>query len=524
MIEFSADKVNLTVVSSETITSGSVGVYICKFSFSDDWAGFLRIAVFRSAGQRWEAALNESDMCVIPWEATQTPYSELTVGVYGITNSGKVLPTVWASLGTVQSSPRKCKNPCPPSANLTDNMYAPIAAVTFTSLFGNPTTAANCIDFPIQGLTIYGMAKYDNDNSNMFNSATITENMWIETETAEWAQTAGFWTSDYVPVVPGEPYYLSCEGGRGSSRAAFYDDSKNPVRYAPMSEGSFVPQDGEVYFAFCGTEDSYNRVMLNAGEEPLPWSPFVGDPAPDNPVPIEIVGEEGVIDVVIGGDTSKQSTTLHVPGGLAGVQVDTGGNCVRDGVQYLCDTYSFPSGKITRYIGHIISYNGEDVGEHYICTTGELTNGAEVYYVMPEPVEVEPNEDLGAYSTLRTYNGNTSVSTTDANAIISFKYVGDVQKYIDDLGVELFVVDAEVSADNELILTFNDGSKKNLGVVGGGGSGAVYVPHIDERKILTFTIEESPSEVPGPVDLNPFDEWEGIEGSDLMSDYIWEEL
>ena len=74
-----------------------------------------------------------------------------------------------------------------------------------------------------------------------------------------------------------------------------------------------------------------------------------------------------------------------------------------------------------------------------------------------------------------------------------------------------------------MVLRFSDGSEKNLGSVVD-GSGAVYVPHIDDRKILTFTVEEMPGDIPGPVDLNPFDEWSDIDGSQVTSDYIWEEM
>lgn len=85
------------------------------------------------------------------------------------------------------------------------------------------------------------------------------------------------------------------------------------------------------------------------------------------------------------------------------------------------------------------------------------------------------------------------------------------------------VTNAGISSDNELILTFNDGTVKNLGSVMG-KDGAVYVPHISERKVLTFTIEDEPGEIPEPVDLNPNDEWSEIEGDEVVSDYIWEPM
>lgn len=85
------------------------------------------------------------------------------------------------------------------------------------------------------------------------------------------------------------------------------------------------------------------------------------------------------------------------------------------------------------------------------------------------------------------------------------------------------VTNAGITVDGELIVTFSDGTIKNLGnVIGKGGS--VYVPHVSDRKILTFTVEEEPGEIPGPVDLNPFDEWSHIDDSLNESDYIWETM
>lgn len=85
------------------------------------------------------------------------------------------------------------------------------------------------------------------------------------------------------------------------------------------------------------------------------------------------------------------------------------------------------------------------------------------------------------------------------------------------------VTGAYISEENELILTLSDGTTKNLGGVIG-KDGAVYVPHISEKKILSFTIEDEPGEVPEPVDLNPSDEWSGIDGSGIETDYIWETM
>lgn len=52
----------------------------------------------------------------------------------------------------------------------------------------------------------------------------------------------------------------------------------------------------------------------------------------------------------------------------------------------------------------------------------------------------------------------------------------------------------------------------------------IYVPHVDEHKILTFTIETEATEVPAPVDLNPNDEWSNIDEAVIVSEYVWESM
>jgi hypothetical protein len=63
---------------------------------------------------------------------------------------------------------------------------------------------------------------------------------------------------------------------------------------------------------------------------------------------------------------------------------------------------------------------------------------------------------------------------------------------------------------------------------GGGcdcGPAMVYVPTVDERKILSWTIQEVTDEMPEipPTDLNPNDEWSET-GNEVESEYIWEPM
>ena len=85
------------------------------------------------------------------------------------------------------------------------------------------------------------------------------------------------------------------------------------------------------------------------------------------------------------------------------------------------------------------------------------------------------------------------------------------------------IVGAELSELGELIVSYEDGTTKNLGKVKA-EDGAVYVPHMSPQKVLSWTVEQAPGEIPAPVDLNPNDEWGSVDGSETVTEYVWESL
>lgn len=102
MFKLYANKTQLTVRQREPITSGSVNVYTALFEFSDDWTGMDRVAVFQgAAGAPVSVLLDKTGICTVPWEVLTKPYVQLKAGVYGTIGGEVVLPTIWASLGTI---------------------------------------------------------------------------------------------------------------------------------------------------------------------------------------------------------------------------------------------------------------------------------------------------------------------------------------------------------------------------------------------------------------------------------------
>jgi len=57
------------------------------------------------------------------------------------------------------------------------------------------------------------------------------------------------------------------------------------------------------------------------------------------------------------------------------------------------------------------------------------------------------------------------------------------------------------------------------------GPNVVYVPEVDERKILSWTLQEVTDNMPSipPTDLNPNDEWLPTD-NEVVSEYVWEPM
>ena len=89
-----ADKNELAVRQREPVTSGSVNAYQVRFEFSLEWEGLKRTAVFKAGTEIRSILLDESGVCVIPWEVLTVPDRRLMAGVCGARDGELVLPTI----------------------------------------------------------------------------------------------------------------------------------------------------------------------------------------------------------------------------------------------------------------------------------------------------------------------------------------------------------------------------------------------------------------------------------------------
>lgn len=161
----------------------------------------------------------------------------------------------------------------------------------------------------------------------------------------------------------------------------------------------------------------FTGVMLNYDDTALPWEPYTGgipSPNPDYPQPINSIGDSGSVDVVVSDNNgNSQTLTVNTPNGLCGIPVDTGGNYTDStGQQWVCDEVDFKRGVFVQRIGKITSYNNEQLSTKYMSTTGKLTTGSSVIYILTTPIETPLTaEELSAYKAIKSYPHYTHIKS-----------------------------------------------------------------------------------------------------------------
>ena len=148
------------------------------------------------------------------------------------------------------------------------------------------------------------------------------------------------------------------------------------------------------------------------------------------------VGESGSITVSIGvseTDENPQTITMLTLGGLPGVPVSEGGDYTdANGQQWVADQKDLARGVSVQRIGVIASYAGESIPGAYLSSTGSLSAGAKVLYVLSEAVETAlPDGEISAFAELHTHNPGTVISNS-AGAWMKVRYVADTKAYIDN--------------------------------------------------------------------------------------------
>lgn len=156
-------------------------------------------------------------------------------------------------------------------------------------------------------------------------------------------------------------------------------------------------------------------------------------PLPSVPADLVSLCRYGNITVTVGAsmtDELPQALTIPVRNGFPGVPVSSGGDYTdENGQEWVSDYIDLERGVYVQKIGVIDSYAGEEITSPYLSTTGELTDGATVQYILPEPIETNLPD-----STMPNGYNPTTVISNDAGAWQFVEYVADTKTYIDNKG------------------------------------------------------------------------------------------
>lgn len=240
-------------------------------------------------------------------------------------------------------------------------------------------------------------------------------------------------------VKPNTKYYYSCtimmnevvQGKKTfdlSKRLMFFSDGGNLIIFESrdtMTNGQKIKLSGSFT-----TKENLNNVRIGAYSERYTNEDGTGQYLSTITVEDFMISENPIAEY----EPYKEKTIpLSTPIALRGIHSETG-NITIDGTKYLSDVID--KEKVTRYIGYIASYNGEDVGDLWMSTTGQLNTGATVIYALSEPItEPLPPEDVQALKELKTFYPSSVISweTEDnSGAWTRAEIIHDPKNYIDE--------------------------------------------------------------------------------------------
>ena len=204
-LEVNAQK--LTCLTDEYIAADTVNYIGCKFSFSEEWNGFIKTAVFSSGTDNYSVLLEDS-MCIVPKEVlsgvfgisvygtqTDTEYKRITSDIVYITvyDSGYTegqtpqapTPDVYETIAVQYAECKERLNIC--EKELEKQSAYKIKSIPHTALSGNPIAITDALadEQPLK-MRVYGDGIGDLNNGkyeipikitgkNMFDISKITK-------------------------------------------------------------------------------------------------------------------------------------------------------------------------------------------------------------------------------------------------------------------------------------------------------------------------------------------------------------
>lgn len=137
VMELYAQKARLLLTGAqELLSSGMAGVIQVAFTFSEDWQGLQKTAVFSNGTVSVDVPEEDwaETICTVPQQVLAAAGKTLLVGVYGTDGGKRVLPTVWCALGRIESGAAPTgMDALPPEAPLWARLQKQLGEVAATN-------------------------------------------------------------------------------------------------------------------------------------------------------------------------------------------------------------------------------------------------------------------------------------------------------------------------------------------------------------------------------------------------------
>lgn len=267
------NKNNLNVRTRELLTSGSRRVNTVEFRFNSDWTGLSKTATFRTKKKTVSVRLDDTNICMIPWEVLSDAEESLAVGVFGVDGETLILPTVWGILGKVADAAEMGDSEKEPTPNVYQQILDELNSLE------NPTWE-NVGDKPFEkigdGLSVEnGVLSVHGGSGGTPNAVQYVEQTLTDEQKAQARENIGAGTSSFSgsyndladkPTIP-EGYTLPV------ATSDVLGGVKPAAKTDAMTSAVGVDADGKLWSAAGGGEwetiteitltEAVNNVVIN---------------------------------------------------------------------------------------------------------------------------------------------------------------------------------------------------------------------------------------------------------------------
>lgn len=229
------------------MTSGSVNVYLVQFAFSADWDELDKTAVFRAGDTKISVVLDATNRCQIPWEVLENRGRPLEAGVYGTKNGTVVLPTIWATLGTIKEGASPGENTQPPTPDVYSQILAAASKAEEIAQSVRDDADSGAFDGPP------GASPYIGENGNWWIGDKDT-GVYSGGEAPEIGSNGNWY-------IGGKDTGVSATGPAGKDGAPGPAGEPGPAGPAGEAGGYYTPTvDGDGNLSWTGSQDGMPSV------------------------------------------------------------------------------------------------------------------------------------------------------------------------------------------------------------------------------------------------------------------------